>query len=139
MSDPKPEPANPASVLTPFSERIADLERGKVNDQLTSSLAVLVEEVNRLGKKGSLTLTLKVSPAGEPGRQVFIAPEISLKTPDPDPFPSMFYVGDGGATFKNDPYDRRLPGFDAPTGEQPREVDIDQQPRQVGDDPGAGE
>lgn len=130
---------DPAGKLTSFSDTLAGLERGKINDQLTSSLAVLIEEVNRLGKPGSLTLKLKVAPAGEPGRQIFISPEVALKTPDPDPFPSMFYVGNGGAHFREDPYDQRLPGFDATTRETPREIDTEQQPRTVGDEPGAGE
>lgn len=110
---------DPASQLTPFPDMLGGLESGKVAAELTSAFAVLVEEVNRLGKKGSLTLKVEVKPAGEPGRMVFVSPSITLNTPDPDPFPSQFFVGNGGATFREDPFDNKM--FD----DAPKVVDTD--------------
>lgn len=98
-------------VRLSFAEELANLARGTLNDEATMALAELVEAVTHLGKKGALTLTIAVEPAGSGGRTVTIAGTVKVKAPEPDPELSIRYVGEAGTLHLDDPYARRLVGI----------------------------
>ncbi len=94
--------------LPPFSEWITDHAQGVVDDEMTVELAALVESVSHLRRKGELTLKIVVEPAGEGGRSVSTACEVSAKPPKPAPEQSIFFVGEGGSLHRKDPFQGAL-------------------------------
>ena len=75
---------------------------------LDRELRRVVEAVKKTGKRGSLTLRLKVEVADrqewdEDARQVVIVDEISVKEPRPSRAPTIFYALKDGGLSKRDP------------------------------------
>lgn len=85
--------------------------RGTLNDELSMALAEVVEHVAHLEKKGTLTLTLTVEPAGSGGRTVSISGKTASKPPAPNPEVGIFYVGESGSLHRDDPYSKPLAGI----------------------------
>lgn len=102
----------PSTVDDPpdFAAWLTAHARGTLNDELTMALAEVVESVAHLDKKGALTLTITVEPAGSGGRTIAITGKTSAKPPVPNPEVGIFYVGDGGSLHRDDPFAGRLPG-----------------------------
>lgn len=91
-----------------FSDWITDHAGGAVDLELTALLAEVTEAVAHHGAAGSVSLTVKVAPAGSGGRTVVTACSTSAKPPAPAPECSIFYVGEGGTLHRNDPYQGSL-------------------------------
>lgn len=103
----------------PFHEWLADHARGTLDDELTAALADVVENVAHQEKPGKVTLELTVEAAGRGGRTVVIGGKVKVKLPEQAPEQSIFYVGDGGTLWRDDPYAQRMDGMkvDPITGE----------------------
>lgn len=97
-----------------FSVWLAQHARGTLDDELTATLAELVEAVQDHEKKGELVLKLIIEPAGSGRRTVTVAGKVAAKPPEPAPEMSIFYVGDAGTLHRDDPYAQRLPGMARP-------------------------
>lgn len=120
-------PDKPAEPVPPtFSEWVADHAHGTLDDQLTFALREVVKAVSDLQKKGSLNLKITVNPAGSGGRTVFLVGELTAKPPCAEPEASIFYVGDGGGLFRDDPYSVRIPGTVIETDDEPT-IRLDQE------------
>lgn len=104
--------------LTPFHEWIRDQQSGLTDDEITAALATVVEAVQHLGKKGKVVVELQVEPAGSGGRNVEVAAKVTAKPPEPDPTPSIYFIGDHGSLHRDDPYQKRM--FD-----DARQVDVE--------------
>lgn len=135
-TEPEAPAEDPASKITPFHELITQFLDGQTDDEMTSAILTVIEAVNRYGKKGSVNLKIEIKPAGTPGRQVFITPEVTAKPPEPDPFPSIFFVGNGGTPHREDPFSGKLDGID---GGHARQIDTDETVRQIGDGEGSND
>src|ERR1044072_6162640 len=99
------------SEQTQFSTWLAQHARGTLDDELTATLAELVESVQDHEKKGELVLKLIVEPAGSGRRTVTVAGKVAAKPPEPAPEMSIFYVGERGSVHRDDPYVQRFPGM----------------------------
>jgi hypothetical protein len=140
------EPTHLMSTPMSFSEEIATLARGTLDDEATAKLHELVEAVSHYDKGGKLVLELAVDPAGSGGRTVTIAGKVTVKAPQPAPEISVRFVGTGGSLHRDDPVEQRLPGIPfrdaegevkvvAETGEIRRVDEAGGAPRTLADDP----
>ena len=79
-----------------FTDILRDHRRGKLVERLTKDLARVVAAVDETGQKGSITLTLAISPAKGDEGTYEIAPSIKLNIPEaPLPKGTMFADGSG--------------------------------------------
>jgi hypothetical protein len=92
--------------VRPFAEWLEDQRNGLTHAELTNSLKELVEAVNAYGKGGSLTLTIKLEPAGD--GMVAVKDDIKLKAPLPDRSINIFYVDDGMNLRRDNPRQQQL-------------------------------
>jgi len=89
-----------------FSEWITEHARGTVDDEMTAAIAEVVEAVSHLDAKGTVTLKVTIEPAGSGCRTVATACVVEVKPPKPDAEKSIFYVAEGGALQREDPYQK---------------------------------
>jgi hypothetical protein len=96
------------SQLRPFSEWLTDHAQGVADAEATAALAEVVEAVAHHGKAGTVTIKVKVEPAGSSSRTVVTSVDVKANTPEPAAEQSIFYVGEGGGLHRDDPYQGRL-------------------------------
>jgi|WetSurMetagenome_2_1015567.scaffolds.fasta_scaffold08816_6 hypothetical protein len=89
-----------------FVEVLSEINHGNVVDDLTSRLAGVVEGVMATDKKGSLTLTIEVTPNGDGSVQVVA--KIKAVIPDPARGTTIMFVQDDNSLGRNDPRQGRL-------------------------------
>lgn len=87
-----------------FSDIVALLDTGNINDVLTMDFAALVQECHEQGKAGKLVLTLTVDPQGLQKQQAQITAEHTIKHPKPPLAGSVLFVGDHGSLHRTDPF-----------------------------------
>ncbi|WP_342640914.1 hypothetical protein [Rhodoligotrophos ferricapiens] len=90
-----------------FSAILAELDHGRVHDELTEKLADLADAVRDTRKAGTVTLTLTVKPNGE--RSVEITDSIKAKLPEGDKAKSLFFVDEHGNLSRRDPRQMEMP------------------------------
>lgn len=84
-----------------FSETLAEMRGGEVERVLTQALADVCSSVSALGKKGAVTLTLRVEPNGDGA--VTILPDVNHRVPKAPIGASVFFVDDAGGLHRSDP------------------------------------
>lgn len=85
-----------------FTHLLPELQKGRVNDEITQKLAEVAQAVIDTGKKGSVTLTLNVEPTGD-GAAVKVKDALKAVVPEPDRRATLFFVGDDGELSRSDP------------------------------------
>lgn len=86
-----------------ITDILRDIRKGRVVDEASVRLATLVRTCTELGKSGSLTLKLTVSPqAGDKG-VVTITPALSCSMPEASIPNAIFYAGEDGTLTREDP------------------------------------
>lgn len=105
-----------------FTEVVAEIEDGKLLDEVNRKLAELTAGVIDTRKAGSITLALKLTPTGK--ATVVIAHKLTSSIPK-EQYATTFFVGDHGELQRNDPNQARLDlrEPDAPARGPLREVD----------------
>jgi hypothetical protein len=97
-----------------FCETLRQVRNGALETEMNDALQELVHEVERTGKKGSLTLTIEVQPAGE-GKQ-FVNGATKAKLPSPTNQATLFYVKENGDLTRRDPRQPELPSLSIASG-----------------------
>ncbi|HEX4646237.1 MAG TPA: hypothetical protein VH598_11585 [Verrucomicrobiae bacterium] len=99
MNNPTPHSA----IITPnsFESFLRHQRKGAMATELSEQLAELTKACSALTKPGKLTLTLKLTPAGDGALAVF--DEIEIKPPKPDKPNSIFFTNEHGALLREDP------------------------------------
>lgn len=100
-----------------FSETVVDLRQGATDEELSQELQGVVDQCNRTGKVGTLTLTVKVVPKERD--IVLIEVESKAKAPKPTVESVLFYVGQDGRLTRRDPRQMslsKLKGFEVEDG-----------------------
>lgn len=70
---------------------------GDVVERLNTDYNALLREVNRLGRAGSLTLSVSLKPVNKGGvTQMEVFPAVNVRMPKQDMGADMLYVGDKG-------------------------------------------
>jgi hypothetical protein len=106
-----------------FQETILQINNGATVAELSGALQKVVAAVRATGKSGSITLTVKVAPAGKGSNDVLIVEsQVRTKLPEPDRGMTIFYATEDNQLVRNDPKQIQLPL---------RVVDIDQQHKEL--------
>ena len=99
-------------IETPdFATFITDLAHGEINQKLTEAMAEVIRAVEATNKVGELVVRFI---AKRNGNMAIVATEIRKKIPEEPLTGSMFYIGDNGELFREDPRQLRLKNLDAP-------------------------
>jgi len=83
------------------------LARGKLFDELCEALVDVAEDVITTGRKGTVTLTLRLAQATPGETSVLVAEEIKRTPPKRDPRGAILFVGDG-EFHRHDPRQQQL-------------------------------
>lgn len=86
-------------------ELLANQRRGKCLIELNSKLAEVVKACRETGKKGSVTLTLKIRPRAE---EMWVDDDVVPKAPEKDKNPSLYYDDLEGRLLQDDPNQKEL-------------------------------
>ncbi len=106
-----------------FPETILQMNNGATVTELSEALERVVAAVRAAGKTGSITLTVKVSPASKGSNDVLmVESQVKTKLPEPERGMTIFYSTEDNHLVRNDPKQQMLPL---------KVVDIEQQPRQL--------
>jgi hypothetical protein len=97
----------------PFNQVLLDIRQGSLHAELSEHLQELVATVAEREKPGTLTLTLKVSPAGRKTQQYEIADDVTVRPPKPERGSSLFFALDGNLS-RSDPRQPELPLREVP-------------------------
>lgn len=98
----------PEDVSETFSHFIEHLGAGSVDRTVTERLHELVAACRESGQRGSITLTISVSPEDQ-GRLANIAVKVSTKKPEPKLVGGLFFAGSDGELHQEDPRQLALP------------------------------
>ena len=106
-----------------FPETILQMNSGATVAELSEALEKVVVAVRAAGKTGSITLTVKVSPASKGSADVLmVESQVRMKLPEPERGMTIFYATEDNRLVRNDPRQQQLPL---------RVVDINQQPKEL--------
>lgn len=106
---------DPERQIRPFADVLLELNAGLTHTELSDGLNELVQAVKLYGKSGTLTLSIKVRPAGRnAGSTVMITDDVKLKLPEGERADSVFFVDTDGNLTRNPPGQERLPLREVP-------------------------
>lgn len=91
----------------PFADILVGLNRGKTHTEVSAAMRELVSAVEQTRKKGSLALTITVTPGKAEG-VLEVSSALKLAPPKHDAAVSIFY-SDAGNLVREDPNQQQLP------------------------------
>lgn len=95
--------------VRPFAAVLQDLAKGRVHTDLSTQLADLTAAVGETGRKGTLTLTITVEPAGKGAEALTVSARVAAKPPVAGPPPTVFFADQAGNLTRHDPNQPTLP------------------------------
>lgn len=105
----------------PFTDVLREIKAGDLVDDASAELARVLLAVVANGKRGSLTMTLTISPDG--ANAVTIDGEVKVKVPKPAIGKAIFFVNEEGDASRRDPRQREMfTEVKAPAGSKLREM-----------------
>lgn len=105
-------------MTKPFDHTLREIRYGEALDELSVTMAELVSAVSNTQKTGSITLTIKLKPAG--GGTIEVIDDIKAKIPTLPKGTSIFFATPDNNLVRNDPRQPDLSGLksvDTQTGE----------------------
>jgi hypothetical protein len=98
-----------------FAVFLQEVRDGRVHAELSSQLNELLTKVKETGKGGSITLKLKIKPAGRGADvdKVVISDTTKVKLPQPDRGDDFFWLTDANDLSRNHPRQQSLELRDA--------------------------
>lgn len=103
-----------------FSQLLADYQGGLLDSQLGRELEKVVAAVNKQGKKGSISLSLEIKPAGN-GKVDLVANYVA-KPPVDNTVKGLMWVDKNNNLVPRDPDQPDLPGIRIVSTEEPKQV-----------------
>lgn len=97
-----------AGQTRPFADILLALNRGKTHAELSTGIQQLVAAVEDTQKKGSISLTIQVSPAKVEGC-LEVTEIVTVKSPSHNRAASLFYADDDHNLVREDPRQMQLP------------------------------
>lgn len=85
---------------------LTDQRKGKFLIEASEALADVVKACRATGKKGSVTIKLKIKPTDQ---EIMVMDEIKTEIPKPDAAASVFYDDEEGNLSREDPNQGDLP------------------------------
>lgn len=104
--------------VRPFAAVLAEIGGGKLHTRLSAQLADLTAAVATTGKKGEITLKIRVEPLKKADQNTLVVTGSSLaKVPEADDASptSVFFADDSGNLRRDDPRQPQLPLAIVPT------------------------
>ena len=106
----------------PFADWLREQSNGRTLDELSDALADVSAAVRETGKKGTLTLTITISPVKNGGGALVVADQVKALAPKPDRRTSVFYADDHGNLTREDPRQPTFEGLrEVPAPADPKE------------------
>lgn len=93
----------------PFNQWLLEQRGGSLHGELSDRMQELVAAVAIEGKTGSLTITIKVSPAAAGTNQFVVTDDVKVKSPEPERGASLFFADPAGNLSRSDPRQPELP------------------------------
>lgn len=118
MTDTPPDV--PVRVVKPFADWLAQQRSGDAATEWAEALAELVESVELVNKKGSVTFTVLVNPSK--GGSVIVADDITIRPPKPDLEASLFFYDDSHNLVREDPRQQKFTGMRDVSAPEPTTV-----------------
>lgn len=89
---------------TPFSQQLAFINKGTLDDELSEGLATVIKAVRETGKKGAITLTLNCQMLNTRDENTMkITPVVKLSTPELDRADTIMFSTADGDLMRDDP------------------------------------
>ncbi len=79
-----------------YTDILRDIRKGAAVEEATNALAEVVRAVDETGKPGSITVTIKITPAKHGGPEKTLQAEVKAKKPIADIAPAIFFSDAGG-------------------------------------------
>lgn len=96
-------------MAIPFSQFLAHIRGGVIDNELTKQLEMGVNEAMRNGGKAVIGVQLTVDPHGRENRELHVTAKITAKMPqNPDLSEPSIYFGQRGNLLKDDPDQGKL-------------------------------
>jgi hypothetical protein len=118
-TSPVTEPEKTDKTTTPMQAAVflQQHRQGGLHNELGEEIAAVTAAVTEHQKKGSVTVTLTISPTKDDPRAVVIYDELKSKAPKATPLPSRFFTDEHGTLSRRDPRQPELTGLrDATAG-----------------------
>jgi len=96
----------------PFSEWLGEQRRGALDDELPAAMNEVVEQVTLLGRKGTITLKLAVTPQAT--GVVVVTDDVIAKPPKEDRPGAVWFVDRDSNLSRNDRSQPTLPSMEEP-------------------------
>lgn len=97
--------------VRPFADFLHEQAGGRTHEELTEALAEVVAAVRDTGKKGTLTLTLTVTPLKNGGGALTVTDSVKKGVPIHDRRASIFYATNSGSLTRDDPMQPTFEGL----------------------------
>ena len=118
-----------------ITQVFGELQGGLFVKQASAELNELVDRVRETGKKGSISVTIEITPSGKENRIMTVKPKLTVKKPPaPETDNASVFFAVRGDLVRDDPEQRQLPhvrSADA-DGEAPAPSASDGKPRAFG-------
>jgi hypothetical protein len=106
------EPETEERVVAPFARFLQEHRGGRLSTELAEALNELVEAVTDTGKAGSLSLTVKIKPAGKgDAHALFVSDDVKVKKPAAERGESLFFADSDSNLTRKDPRQPEIPGL----------------------------
>lgn len=92
----------------PFAMALQEMRKGGLHTEMSDELAAVTQQVMRTGKKGSITLTLNITPMSD-GSTVSVTDKIAVKAPRFAAAATMYWPDKHGNLHRNRPDQPELP------------------------------
>lgn len=122
MTDEQTPTAPERPERKPFAMALQEMRKGGLHTEMSDELADLVKRCVEVGKKGTIALTLTVSPHSD-GQTVSITDKIVVKAPRFDAASTIYWPDEHGNLLRNRPDQPELPLREISGG---KEVTIDE-------------
>ena len=108
--------------VRPFGAFLHEQRNGLLHAELSDGLHDLLAAVRDVGKGGTLTLTVRVKPAGSDATTVIVADDLKVKLPQGDRGESIFYITDDNNLSREDPRQQKFELREAPAAREARSI-----------------
>jgi hypothetical protein len=96
--------------VRPFAAFLQDQRKGSLHDELSEQFHQLLAAVKETGKAGTLTLQIKVKPAGKGDNERILVSDVAvLKAPQVERPESFYFIDEQGNPTRSDPRQQELP------------------------------
>lgn len=92
MPESTPEETEEGRHVRPFADWMVEQRKGALSNEMADALNTLVDAVNSHHKGGTLTLRIAVKPAHSGDGMVLVTDEVTVKLPEADRTPGLFFV-----------------------------------------------